>query len=390
MKIKKMLQSIRYSTNPYIMNLVKKPIFYMIFIIRMAKLTRKSRNDHKLISQHKELIKDFKKAFYQFSYSCSGYAGIYINAYLNKSVKPVNVLQLDLRENDPILLCTVKDDLAKVKLQVEHHRRIGIKHFVYIDNISKDGTFEWLKGQNDVSLFTVDEIFSAEAKNAWRRQITDLFGYDRWYLVLDSDELFTYPGIETRNINRYIDFLEKNKIKSTLSPMIDMYSKGGLFEKDVAINTILEQYCYFDVDTYYPANYFAGQWINGGPRMRIFSKDERCFPQLSKYALTKFSRDMLIGTHQNYPYKYNFNTKGAIAFLLHYKFLHDDSKKYKKYVMFDVMSNNSVEYKQYMKAFEQNSEISFYYEGSQKLNNSMDLMKINIINKNFFENFLAD
>ncbi|MCL2845037.1 MAG: glycosyltransferase family 2 protein [Chitinivibrionia bacterium] len=376
---------IRYSSNPIAMNFIKKPMFLLICVARMFRLTKKSKSDYKAIHLHNEDIKDFKNALYQFSYSRSGFVSAYLNAYRKKLVKPVKSSLPTLQENDPILLCAVKDDLEKIKLQVEHHRKIGVKHFAYIDNMSKDGTFEWLKEQADVSLFVVNETFNATVKDAWRRQVADFLGYNRWYLVLDSDELFMYPSIETKNINSYIDFLESCKINSVLSPMIDMYPKGNLTEKVNSINEILNTYCYFDTDTYYLAKYFSSQWVNGGPRKRVFSNS----PQLAKYSLIKLSKEMLIGIHQNYPYKYNFETKGAAAFLLHYKFFYDDIAKYKERAMLGVMNSGGLEYNQYLDALNKNPCTSFYYENSQKLNSSFDLMKINIIDKNFFEKFLG-
>jgi hypothetical protein len=357
---------------------------YIIYIIKKPKLSRENK---KLINIHKSVIKDFKKAFIQ--YIDNDYCPVYLNTYINRPVKPVKIVKPALNKNDPILLCAVKDDLERIKLQVEYHRKIGIKHFAYIDNMSNDGTFEWLKEQDDVSLFFVDEMFSSFKKNIWRRIITDFFGYNRWYLILDSDELFMYPGIETTNINKYVDFLERKKIESTLSPMIDVYSKGKIFENN--INGIFNTYCYFDSDTYKITKKYSMYRITGGPRMRLFStKDSLFYPILSKYALTKFSKNMLPGTHINYPYKYNLQNKGAVAFLLHYKFLPEDKTKYKEHIISGVYYGGSKEYKRYMEMFKQNPDLSFYYEGSQKLNNSFDLMKINIIDRNFYKKFSSD
>jgi hypothetical protein len=361
----------------------------LLYLIRKAGLTKKSKNDHKLIYKHRDSIKEFEKALYQFTYVKSGFVEIFLKAYLSKSVKCVKILPMDIKENEPILLCLVKDDLERVKLQIEYHKKIGVRFFVYIDNMSKDGTFEWLKEQNDVSLFTIDDVYNSIKQRAWRRQVIDILGYDKWYLTLDSDELFIYPGIEKKNINNYIDFLKKQKINSVLSPMIDMYSKNKIFENEINANGIFETYCYFDTDTYKLKKKFSTYEVNGGPRMRLFSTGDNIFScMLSKYPLIYHSKEILIGAHQNYPYKYNLKNKGAAAFLLHYKFLPSDNEKFKENTISEVYDSGSKEYKIYMKAFEQNPSLSFYYENSQKLNNSMDLMKINIIDKEFFSSFL--
>ncbi|GBU20880.1 hypothetical protein R80B4_00767 [Fibrobacteres bacterium R8-0-B4] len=365
----------------------KRLKWHLMYWLRWTRLTKKSRNAYKSVDAYVRSIAEFKKAFYQYSYISFEYANKFINAYLNKSVKQIKILQSALNKNDPIMLGAVKNDLERVKLQVEYHRNIGIKHFAYIDNMSTDGTFEWLKEQPDVSLFLTEETFNAEVKDAWKRQVTDILGYDRWYLALDSDEFFIYPGIETRKITEYIDFLENNKIGSAFSIMIDMYSCGRLFENGNEADGIFDSYRYFDTNTYTQRELVSKHLIVGGPRMRLFSALETV--NLEKYPLVKLSKDMLMATHQNFPYKHNFETKGAIAFLLHYKFLPGDIELYKERITSGLYYNGSQYYKDFINAFEQNPNLSFYYEGSQKLNDSMDLMKINPIDRNFFERFGA-
>ncbi len=182
---------------------------YLRYLFRRNNFTEKYRKANNLIYQHRESVKEFKKALCQFScgvYSVADSAEIFIKSYLNKSVKPVKVLESVLKDNDLVLLCITRDNLHTVKTQVEYHRTIGVRHFAYLDNMSKDGTFEYLKEQPDVSLFVTGEVFHDQLKDAWKRQITDFLGYDRWYLALDPDELFIYPGIEKKNINMYINF----------------------------------------------------------------------------------------------------------------------------------------------------------------------------------------
>jgi len=361
---------------------------YCGYVTNVARLTRKSRKAYSLMRENKELVKKFKKTFYQYAYIHYDFANIFLKSYSIKSVKPIEISKIDLRKNDPILLCAVKNDLERIRLQVEHHRKIGIKHFAYIDNASTDGTFEWLKEQPDVSLFFTDETFNASVKNSWRRQVMDFLGYNRWYLVLDSDELFIYPGVENKHIDVYINFLESKKIRCVMSLLTDMYSNHKLFQKDTGINEIQNAYCYFDTDTYEVTNKFPIYYITGGPRTRLFSTNEDVFScALQKYALIMVSEDMFVSTHEICPYTHNFETEGVVAFLLHYKFLPGDDDIYKKHVASKLYFRDSLEYKKYAAVFEQNQDASFYYNGSQKLNSSMDLLKINVIDKNFFKNF---
>lgn len=361
------------------------------YFANVARLTRQSRKAYNLMREYKELVKTFKKTFYQYAYLYYDFANIFVKSYSIKSVKPIKTSKIDLNEKGPILICAVKNDLERIKLQIEHHRKIGVKHFAYIDNASTDGTFEWLNEQPDVSLFFTDEAFNASVKNSWRRQVTDFLGYNRWYLALDADELFTYPGVETKNIDVYINFLEHKKIRSVLSMLTDMYSNGKLFEKNAGINEIQKAYCYFDTDTYNVVKRFNNCCITGGSRTRLFSTKEDIFLcALQKYALLRMSESMFMSTHEICPYRYSSETEGVIAFLLHYKFLPGDDDIYKKHAGSKFYFKDGIEYKRYMTVFEQNQNASFYYNGSQKLNSSMDLLKINIIDKKFFDEFCTE
>jgi len=359
---------------------------YIYYLLNRLGLRKAAKENLLVLKQNKSLIKDFKQSIKQMAAFIHSPISDFINSYKNKTVKPIKIADFTAH-NEPILICAVKNDLIKVKKQIEHHRKIGIKHFTYIDNMSDDGTFEWLMTQDDVSLFLVDETFNATIKNAWRRQITDFFGYDRWYLILDSDEFFYYPGIESKPISEYIDFLEKEKIKCAHTPMIDMYSDERLF--DGTSDSFLDEYCYFDPDSYSLKQKFWGFSIMGGPRSRLFGEIINDKAQLlTKYSLIKAEIPYLVNTHINFPFKLNFSNKRAIAFLLHYKFLPTDIARYHEIIKDGTYFQGSKYYKLFMEAYNQDQTLSFYYEKSVKLSTSMDLLQLNIVDRKFFNKFL--
>jgi hypothetical protein len=53
-----------------------------------------------------------------------------------------------------------------------------------------------------------------------------------------------------------------------------------------------------------------------------------------------------------------------------------------------VYYNGSVEYKRYKEVYSENPKLSLFYDNSQKLNDSMDLMKIELLDKKFIDKFL--
>jgi len=304
----------------------------------------------------------------------------FINSYLSNGIILVKKRQ-EMGDIEPIVICAVRNDLDRIKMQVEHHRKIGIKHFIYIDNMSTDGTFEWLENQKDITLYRIESKFNASIKSAWWQLAIQREGYGKWYLILDSDELFAYPGMENMNIQKYIEFLKMKKISVITTPMIDMYSQNKLFEADIC-EDIKSRYCFFD--TFYNQEYGYINWrIFGGPRFRVFNIDL----QLTKHSLLRAEENIIVLPHKIFPFSRNVE-KGAKAFLLHYKFLPGDMQKFMEIIKEKTYHNGSGEYKIYMKYYKQNHN-TFYYSGSQKLNNSMDLLKINIVDKNFFEEYFS-
>jgi len=312
----------------------------------------------------------------------SGYPGTinFIKSYLFNAIKLIKIRE-QIEVEGPILVCAVKNDLVRIKMQVEHHRNIGVKEFIYIDNMSTDGTFEWLSKQNDVTLYKVETPYDSSTRSGWIQLALKQEGYSKWYLILDSDELFAYPNMEITSIQKYISFLEKKQITTTTTPLIDMYSKSKMFDADPH-EDIKTAYCFFDI-FYLKGRYYTNWFFSGGPRLRLFSMEGG----LIKHSLLKVEENTVFRAHSVFPFKRNFEA-GVNAFLLHYKFLPDDRQKYQDIIEKGNYANGSKEYKAYIEVYKRNPDISFYYSGSQKLNNSMDLLKINITDKTFFKEFL--
>lgn len=348
-------------------------------------LTKEGRHTQKIIRENIEILADFKPALTEmlFDYRQAYAPEVYVNSYKSKCVSLVKQASSNISGPAPVLLCVVKNDREKVKAQVEYHRRIGIKHFAYIDNMSTDGICEWLSEQRDVTLFRTDAPFNDIVKESWKKQATDALGYGKWYLILDPDELFTYPGIEETPLSAYIAFLESRKIKVITAMMVDMYSKEGLFKS--ASGDFIKDFRFFDTNTYIHKRWYGFHNIYNGPRWRIFhSGDMLMHTGLTKYPLIKLEKSFVMSTHKNHPTTLNFETAGPAAFLLHYKFLPNERSKYHDFAKGGIDSVADREYRQMAKVCQQNPELSFYYDGSQELKNSMDLMKINIADKKFF------
>jgi hypothetical protein len=342
----------------------------------------------KLIDENFETAKDDKLSYLYEKYEAESWKKAFYKlicmdknmyemlcAFTNNDIKCLNK---GLEKVDsPILISVVKNEMKRIPAFINHYRKLGIKHFVILDNNSNDGTLEWLLDQKDCDVYFTKEEYSTIKREAWINRLLSYYGFNQWYLIVDSDEHFVYPGMESTNINDLILFLEKNGHNRVRSIMLDMYSREdiSLINENID-NDYVRTNSYFDVDTYKVSNENFGIMVTGGPRERIFGLDV----YLTKHPLFYFEVGDIQGhSHYQYPYKKN-KSLPCFSALLHYKFLGSDLEKYRKRAQSGSFYNGSIEYKKYVELFSTEREFSFHFDGSAEYVNSNSLNKINLIN----------
>lgn len=293
----------------------------------------------------------------------------------------IDIIKITPIESKVILICLVKDDLDRMKKFIDHYRKIGVKKFAIIDNDSKDGTFEFLKEQEDIDLFQVKEKYLSMRRQSWINRVISYYGYNKWYLIVDSDELLVYNDLEDKNINQLIDYYEEHRIKRCKALMIDMYPKSFIMGKDIEEDYI-DVIKYFDTDTYTNRKNKYCECISGGMRARVFRQDDKDFDVfLVKYPLIYFERgDVQSNSHYSFPFYKNFDKPLNMA-LLHYKFLPKDLERIKEIVQNKNFAKNSIEYQKYLQVFEKDNNMNLLYEGSKEYSSSESIYVIDKLKK---------
>lgn len=225
--------------------------------------------------------------------------------------------------NAPVVICTQKDNYVYLKEFLPYYRSLGVKHFVFIDNNSTDMSFDYLKAQDDVTLFSAPYAFQGTKKAGWKLQALSYIGLNHWYLWLDSDEFITYPRMEEIKLPEYIKRLESKKIFNVGGFMLDMYPEYNLFDSTKSNENFYSDYRYFDPDN----NYYIVKngRLFGGMRKRCLGVNLR----LDKTPLIYCkSGNIPRGNHATFPItEHPEENFGCI--LKHYKFLPSDKEKYK-------------------------------------------------------------
>ncbi|MCK4712677.1 MAG: glycosyltransferase family 2 protein, partial [Marinosulfonomonas sp.] len=122
---------------------------------------------------------------------------------------------------------TVRNEIIRLPYFLEYYRKLGVNHFLFVDNNSDDGTREYLEKQPDVSLWATAHSYKLSRFGVdWLTWLLIRYGHGHWCLSLDADEILTYPYCDTRPLKALTDWLDKSSIPSFGTLMIDMYPKG--------------------------------------------------------------------------------------------------------------------------------------------------------------------
>ena len=136
---------------------------------------------------------------------------------------------IDAPADEPIVLCTVRDGLPWLRSFLAHHRAMGFRHFVVLDNGSTDGTIEALEAEAGVTLLTSKAPYRAY-ENTFKRYLCDRYGRDRWCLFVDIDEQFDFPLSDRRSLGEFVAYLEAHDYTAVVTQMLDLYSDRPLAE----------------------------------------------------------------------------------------------------------------------------------------------------------------
>lgn len=275
-------------------------------------------------------------------------------------------LQLDESPTSPVVLVVVKDEIDRMNLFFEHYRALGVHQFLIIDNNSTDGTREFASSQKDTRVYLINDLFQTQKKVAWIEKILTITGYDRWYVVVDSDELLDYVGSETHTLENLIDSRPKSECDYIQGFLVDMYAENPVFSVSCKYKEIPKVFNLFDKDTYYRE---GSIFVYGGPRHRVFGVSIL----LSKQSVFLFKPETIYCCPHYLYGKDKKSCDGFYYILRHYKFLEKDRQSYEDRILKKGFHKNSIEYKIIMDQVKSTSDVSFEYKGSARYNDSESL-----------------
>lgn len=288
-----------------------------------------------------------------------------------------------IQKNDILLFACLRNEMQRLPQFLAHYRKLGVRHFLIVDNGSDDGTSAYLATQPDVSLWSTDMSYkSARFGMDWLTWLQRSHGHGHWCITADADELLIYPEYEHRDLISLTGWLDGQGLGAMGAMMLDLYPKGPPDDQEYVPGTdpcaVLN---WFDPYGYWVQRQpkMGNLWLQGGPRARcFFPEDPRRAPTLNKVPLIKWNRGFCYvnSTHNVLPARLNrvydtADTEALTGVLLHTKFLPGTAKRAVAEKKRAEHFSNSALYDSYYTALTENPDMwdttSERYEGWQQL-----------------------
>jgi hypothetical protein len=126
------------------------------------------------------------------------------------------------------VVACMRNEMFMLPHFLAHYRKLGVTAFLIADNVSDDGTLEYLAQQPDVALFSVDTAYSlSEYGVAWQQAMIATYRQNKWTVVADADELLVWEVNGTQTLP---ELLATPDVKNANALRLFMFPKGPLIK----------------------------------------------------------------------------------------------------------------------------------------------------------------
>ena len=245
---------------------------------------------------------------------------------------PITNRSAKIAAGDILLFACIRNEVTRLPQFLDHYRRLGIAHFLIVENGSDDGSAAFLATQHDVSLWQTRRSYKAARFGMdWVNWLLWRHGSGHWCLTVDADELLVYPDCVTQHLPALVQWLDTQGLPMMAATMLDLYPKGPLsachYQPGQDPTEVLD---WFDASGYQRRDLpkFSAISIRGGVRQRVFfAQTPEHAPHLHKVPLIRWHwrYAYLSSTHIALPRRLNRGfqpgSPAPTGVLLHTKFL---------------------------------------------------------------------
>lgn len=317
---------------------------------------------------------------------------------VNFIYKKLDNLQIPHDKSEIRLFAMARNESLRLPYFLKYYFGMGVDRIFLIDNNSTDQTREIALSHSNVHVFKINESFKKSWY--WIEYFLGKYGKGHWCMVVDIDELFTYPYAEVVPLRILLKYMEQNKYEAIRSLFLDIYSDKPIVETGYEPNKNPLECCpYFDADFFKVDvqlfdkkrwQYFTTEIYSGGMRERVFNQSTGT---MWNYHLSKIS------LFKNGPNVYLTGGMHAIngvrladitGVVIHTKYMQDFIERVAIEAKREVHHGNAFEYKIYNKVCLSDPNVSLFYQDSVRYVNTRQLLKLRMMKTSVpFNNFLA-
>jgi len=294
-------------------------------------------------------------------------------------MKRIDSLSIPNSPDEIRIFMNVRNESLHLPYLFKYYKKMGVDRFFIIDNDSTDETLPFLLSQKNTHVFRTKESYKkANGGHRWLKFLLSRYGKEHWCLVVDPDEILTYPNYKKVSIRKLCRFLEKEGSTALSCLLLDMYANKPirLAQYNQGVNP-LPSFPYFDKNTHHIERGPIPECSNayfyaGGVRKRVFGIK----PCLNKIPLFKFKSSVSLCRGHHFISGADLSSiEGAV---LHFMFTSNFISKASEEAKREMYFNNSKWYKACTKKITENLNLNLYYPGSIKFKNSRQLVNLKI------------
>jgi hypothetical protein len=308
---------------------------------------------------------------------------------LSRSIRKMDPNDVPTAPHEVRLFAVVRNESLRLPYMLKYYFSLGVDRMFIIDHSSTDETASFLSRHKNVHLFRAEGQF--DHKTYWLDMLLHRYGEGHWCILVDGDELLTYPHMEKLRLQQLTSFLERKGYDAVDFLLLDMYPERSLDSITYRESADpLSVAPFFDpisgdlkTDEPYgrPLFFLKGCGMvytgigrmYGGMRKRVFGID----PCLSKFSLFKFNNKMFIGGGAHFIEGARIaDIRGA---LLHFKYLNDFPDKVREEVSRKEHWDKAAEYRAYLQALDNDSHLKLHSSSSIKFIDSVQLIRLGIM-----------
>ncbi|KAA9133359.1 glycosyltransferase family 2 protein [Marinihelvus fidelis] len=295
----------------------------------------------------------------------------------------------NIRRGDILLFATLRNERVRMPWFLDYYRKLGVSHFLFVDNGSTDGFRELVADMEDVSVWYTEASYAkANFGMHWLNGLLRRYGRGHWCVTCDPDEFLVFPYSDHRNLEDLAGFLEAEQRRSFCCVMLDMYSDGPISDAHyregddpLAITPFFDGVGYVQ-----QPGWLSEIKVQGGVRRRVFFNDNPdSSPSIHKTPFVKWrwydnyflSMHQLVPAYLNVPHAATHDSPTGV--LLHFKYFSLLGDKIEEEMTRGEHWDNSFEYRSYDARFRQ-GPLQLYYERSVRYSDWQQLVSLGFMN----------